>query len=224
MGIGKQGFIIPCLYFECGILSMENRILLKKLLFHFHVFNLPESSLAKNFHSTQLRLSLPGIASQCQETLNDWNMGDLTKFTKYSFKKAVTTKIRKKNKDELIEKMKKYKKVDYREYEKREFKMSEYFHKLNVEDSRMRLRAKLGMVPSIRNNFRNNKKFKDENYQCPDCLALGITDKKDDQEHVLTSSCVANSDLRMGRNLDQDQDICDFFRDLVNRRLERHGA
>ena len=224
LGIGKQGFQIPCLYFECGILTMENRILLKKLLFNFHVFNLPENSLAKEYHSTQLRLSLPGIALQCHEILSDWNMEDMRLFTKRSFKKAVTAKIRKKNKDELVQQMKNYRKIDFREYERKDFKMSEYFHTLNIADSRMRLRSKLGMVPSIRNNFRNNKRYKEENYQCPDCFAMGIPDKQDEQEHVLTSSCVANSDLREGRNLENDKDICDFFRDLVNRRNERYGA
>ena len=119
--------------------------------------------------------------------------------------------------------MKKYKKIDNNEYAKKEFKMSEYFSTLKISDCRMRLRAKLGMIHTIRDNFRNNKKYKQENYQCPDCLALGIPGQIDDQDHVLTSSCIANSDLRSCLNLDQDQDICDIFRDLIDRRMERFG-
>ena len=46
MGIGKQGYVIPCLLFECGIPPMCDRILYYRLLFFFHLSSLEEDSLA----------------------------------------------------------------------------------------------------------------------------------------------------------------------------------
>ena len=119
--------------------------------------------------------------------------------------------------------MKKYSKIDYRKYEERDFKMSEYFYTLNLSDVRMMLRHNLSMIPSIRGNFRNSKLFKDKNggYSCIDCISIGITDKYDSQQHVLSSDCVANQHLREGRNLDDPQDIVLFFTDLLKERKER---
>ena len=103
--------------------------------------------------------------------------------------------------------------------------MSPYFKVLNIEDSRMILRSNLRMVKTIRNNFRSNKKYKAEHYQCPDCVSMGIIPAMTDtQEHVLTTACVANSDLRQNRDFTRDEEVCEFFRELIDRRVERYGC
>ena len=120
--------------------------------------------------------------------------------------------------------MKKYKKVDYKEYESRPFQMSEYFKTLSVSDSRMKLRFNLSMINTVRNNFHNNKRYRSEGYQCIDCADIGILEITDTQEHLLTSACEANSDLCQGRDFSRDEDICAFFRDVIARRQEKHGC
>ena len=226
LGIGKQGFPIPCLYLEWGILTMENRKLLQKLSFVWHLANLSEDSLAHELYQIQLKDQLPGVAIFCQKILEEWGVGEPKNYTKQQWRKMIKAKIEQKNKEEFIGimKEKKFKKVKAEEYEDKEFKMSDYFKTLNVSDSKMRLRAKLSMVQTVRNNFHNNKKFKAEKFQCPNCLSIGIAEQMDSQSHLLTSSCEANSDLREGRDFSRDQDICDFFRELVNRRMEKYGT
>ena len=51
-----------------------------------------------------------------------------------------------------------------------------------------------------------------------------VTNKTDSQEHVLTSDCEANMDLKMNRDLTKDKDVCKFFKDLVKRRVEQFGC
>ena len=120
--------------------------------------------------------------------------------------------------------MKNNKKLNYREYEERPFQMSSYFKNLNIEDSRMMIKIKLNMIPTIRDHFKSNKKYKAENHQCPDCIEIGIAQTKDSMEHVLTSSCEANEDLCEGKDFSKDEQICQFFHQLIQRRIERHGC
>ena len=102
--------------------------------------------------------------------------------------------------------------------------MSDYFNTLNIANSRMKLRYELSMIQTVRDNQHNNKKCRDENFQCIDCANIGILNVTDTQKHLLSSACIANSDLHQGRNFDQDVDICEFFRLLIERRKERYGC
>ena len=101
------------------------------------------------------------------------------------------------------------------------FKMSDCFSTLNLHDSRIMLQFKLSMIPTVRNNFKNDKKYKTEGFYCQDCEKIGILNVTDTQTHLLTAACEANSDLRLGRNFDKNEDICAFFRDLITRRQKR---
>ena len=101
LGIGRgQGFIIPCLYFECGMLLPKYRILQQKLMFYYHVFHLPDTSLAKKCLNHQIMFSLPGVATECRDILDDWKIGDLKLFTKVQFKKLIKDQIISKNEKE----------------------------------------------------------------------------------------------------------------------------
>ena len=102
--------------------------------------------------------------------------------------------------------------------------MSDFLTKLSLRDIRVKVQSELFMIPTIRKNFKNHRRYKEERYRCPDCALMGILDASDSQEHVLTASCQANSDLKVGRDFSKDQDICDFFHDLMKRRIERYGC
>ena len=46
LGVGKNGCPLPSLYLETASWTIENRILLNKMLFYHHLATLPENSLA----------------------------------------------------------------------------------------------------------------------------------------------------------------------------------
>ena len=120
--------------------------------------------------------------------------------------------------------MKKYKKIDYLQYEQKKYQMSQYFKELNIEDSRMMLKLNLKVVPTIRTHFKSSKKYRMEGFDCQDCLHMGIPGMSDSIEHVLTSNCEANKSLRMNRDFTRNEDICGFFHDLIKQRIERYGC
>ena len=66
------------------------------------------------------------------------------------------------------------------------------------------LQFELSMIKTVKNNFRNNKQFKSEGYQCSECVSIGIHDTIDTQNHLITSACEGNRDVRICRNFDKN--------------------
>ena len=73
LGVGKNGCPIPSLYLETASLKISNQILLKKLLFYYHIATLPEESLAGEFFSIQNdeNKSYRGIVTECNKVLKE---------------------------------------------------------------------------------------------------------------------------------------------------------
>ena len=57
----------PALLWETGGMLMEVRIDKKKLLFYYHVLNLPDNSLAKIIATTQIKFNYPGLMTECKK-------------------------------------------------------------------------------------------------------------------------------------------------------------
>ena len=62
-------------------------------------------------------------------------------------------------------------------------------------------------------NFLNDPKYKSDQWRCDDCLRC-----VDSQSHILY--CSAYQHLREGKSLKSDQDIVDYFRNVLKLRLE----
>lgn len=88
LGVGS-GCQTPYLYSETGILLMELRILQRKLMFLNHIYNLPETSLAREILTVQSQLDLPGLELECRESLRTFGLHDLSLFSKRQFKRLV---------------------------------------------------------------------------------------------------------------------------------------
>ena len=63
LGVGS-GCPTVLLYSETGTLLMEFRILQKKLLFLHHLYNLPDTALAREVLAVQSEQGLPGIVDE----------------------------------------------------------------------------------------------------------------------------------------------------------------
>ena len=100
--------------------------------------------------------------------------------------------------------------------------MKPYFKTLNVPDSMMKFKISSFMTPTIRMNFTSDKRFAAELWSCPACRdrpdLVGLSVSRDTQQHVM--ECEAYDDLRLGKDLDSDQDLVDYFRQVIARRSE----
>ena len=94
-----SGCPLPLLYSQTGTLRMECRILEKKLTFLHHLQNLLESALATEVLEIQTEVGLPSIYKECREFLAQFEIFDLTSYSKQQFKKLVKSKIKELNKN-----------------------------------------------------------------------------------------------------------------------------
>ena len=62
------------MYWDLNGLTMENRIMKKKLLFIHHLETLPEDSLAHEVYVIQKQYDLPGLVKECKDFLINFNI------------------------------------------------------------------------------------------------------------------------------------------------------
>ena len=99
--------------------------------------------------------------------------------------------------------------------------MKKYIVSLNLHSARLRFKIRSKMTPTIQMNFKNDPKFKANMWTCLGCdnraedsTNLGC---RDTQAHVL--ACGGYSDLRDGKNLENDKDLVEYFAAVIRRRM-----
>ena len=224
MGVGKYGCPIPSLYLQTATLTMPNRILQSQLLFLHHVGTLPIESLGREVYELQQRNeNLPGIIKSCKEVLIKWNALNFQDYSKYQWRKFVKRQIKSKNSKELVELSRGYKKIKTEEYENCDLQIKDYLLSLNLSDARILFRYECELVQTIHMNFKSHRRYKEENYLCPDCLTLDPPVSHTDSQEALLS-CDGNSDLRRGLNLGNQKHLATYLKAVVSRRNLKHGG
>ena len=216
-----SGCPTPALIAATGSLMMEWRILEKKLLFLHHVASLPDTDLAKEIYNVQVQLALPGIVHECQEFLAKYQITDVSSYTKDQWKKIVKSKIRECNKSGMLNHIKTqgYKKLKYEEMENDSFRVKPYLSNLNSTDARMRFKLDCGMAPTIKMNFQSDQQFARDLWTCPGCSEPGdVMGSRDTQRHVMV--CPGYQEFREDRDLSEDKDIVEYFKLVINHRLD----
>ena len=200
---------IPALMWETGTISMENKIIKKKLLFYHHLTHLPHDSLAWEVADIQTRLALPGLLAECEELALTMGLTTPSTCSKFQWKKKVNEKILIKNRSDLLQKVEKgeYKKINLDELKSEVFELKPYMTKLNMHSARTKFALRTHMTKSVKLNFKNDPGNKKTLWKCNDCSSM------DSQEHILW--CPAYGHLREDKNLDSDKDLTRYFQQVL---------
>ena len=140
--------------------------------------------------------------------------------SKWSWRRLVKDYVRNKCRNELLEAMKTYKKLEYEQCSKEELKRKKYFFDLNLE--RIRFKALSNMLETFKANFPS--KYRNESLACKECKETNIVketeinEPKDTQSHNLTT-CVAYSQLRQQFDLNTDIGIVNYFKAVIKKRI-----
>ena len=97
-----QGCPIVTMYTETATLLMSNRILLKKLIFMFHISNLPIGTLARDFYERQRSYNLGGLYFECIKWTRELGLGNPKSYTTAKWKSTVRQTVHEKNTSDLI--------------------------------------------------------------------------------------------------------------------------
>ena len=221
LGLPKTGAPLASMYIDTATYLMKNRILRQQLLFMHHLATLPDHCLAKQYYLSQKTLKLPGVVTRSQDILHELNLTNLENYSKCQIRKTVKEIMFNRNRLEILEWAKSYKKIDYDTLCNEKFERKAYLSKLNVNDARMYFRIKYFLVPTFRLDFKNNNRYKAEEWLCPDCVARVQRDRQSNLRE-LKRICEQDShdQLRDKTDFSDPKQEVAFFRNVMERRNE----
>ena len=172
-------------------------------------------------------------------------MAHYASLSKNHFRNIIKDILYEKNRAELLKWTEKYKKVDHETCSKEKFEVKSYFKTMSIARSRLYFKVLNYITPTIRENFKSDKKFREVKFICSDCMEEEGSDSKlmseardrievdissrrfrgypDNQIHQM-KFCRANQDLREGKNIMESENDCvTFFQQLLDRRMNKLG-
>ena len=187
---------------------MEHRIAMRKLSFYHHLRNLPNTTLAFQIAEAQRSLGLPGLVEECHDLLLRYNIPDVTnEYSKSRWKSLVKRNVKQMNRNDILEMIRPYKKLNFENLSQEKFELKEYLTKMNLVDARMKFAIRARMTASVMMNFKGMTEFKNIGWKCQTC------NEPDTQEHVLI--CPEYKHLREGKSLSNDNDLVEYFRKVI---------
>ena len=160
----------------------------------------------------QEKFKWPSLKEEIQSFLNEYEIVDVTIFSKIYWRKFISEKIKQKNRLCLLEMAKSLKKVDYFSVACEEFKLSDYFSELSLELARTKFREVSKCMQTCRSHASSDPVNIRAMYRCHDCSS------QDSLGHWWV--CDAYKNLRINKSKDSDKDICEFYRAVINKRQE----
>ena len=211
---------IIAMYWELGAPMAEHRIMSSKLRFYHHIVTLSEDSVAHKIYQEQRRLNLRSLTSECRELLANLNINedDLKSYSKLQWKVLLKKKMKAKIAQDLLERMKRYKKVDYFEKKEEVFQIKDYFKSMRLEDCRMKFSIESETVRTVKSHFFSDKGYANDLWKCQNCE---VPDSIDSITHL--RNCEFFSDLRLKYDIDKkDTDLVAYFKEIVRIRNAAH--
>ena len=161
-------------------------------------------------------MGFPGLLSECKVFMAELGImeKDMLACNKMQWKRLLEQRITQLNRDEILEKIKDYKKLDFWKLKDEPFRMKSYLKTMNLSDARIMFGIQTKMTKTIKSHFYNDKKYSSELWQCSSkCAKISTI------EH--TKVCSQYSILRLNRDIiNSDKDLVDFFKDVIKIRDE----
>ena len=200
---------IAALNWDCGMFSVEYRVIQKKILFIHYLVHLDEETLAKQIFSTQKKFSLPGFVNEGRNLLNLFNLPNIVDndiaVSKLQWKNLVRTAIQSKFEEDLQSRIKKSSKLKHGPMCGENFEVRDYIRKMPLTDARTMFRVRSSMT-DVKLNQQSNKLYAKQLWKCSECGNI------DSQSHILW--CPFHAELREGKSLDNDGDLVKYMQQV----------
>ena len=210
----------PALCWEMGGIQIKFRIIMKKLNFLWHLFNLDEGSLAKEVFNAQKQFKLPGLVEECSDWIKILKLPDLYtgNLSKTQWKTQVRKAILRHNEDDLRAKMKTSSKLRSSKMIKEKCDVKPYVKNMSVNNARHIFKKRTSMTQYVKMNFMGEIKYMKDLWRCDSCQT-----KIDNMNHVLCFPSYI--ELRAGKDMDNDSDMASYLHDvmLIRSKLDIHA-
>ena len=204
------------LIWDCGALKVKYRIMESKLNFLHYLLNQSDESLAHQILMEQKMQDFPGLVSECNKFIKELEILDpfQLSLSRNEWKKIVKEAILAANQEQLKQEIKeKYKKLKNSELAKETFGRKSYIKDLNLQQARTKFKFRCLMTQHVKMNQKSNKTYEDALWRCEDC---GL---QDTNSHLLW--CSGYENLRDGKDLDDDKQLCDYLHKIFLLRNEK---
>ena len=196
------------------MLLPENRVLQYKLLFFFHIINLGEDTSAFKIQQQQRKLKLPGLVQECLLALASLSIDkeNVRKMNKYQWKDLIRKRIKKKNSEDILEKMRKSKKFDFLSHKDESFETKTYLKTMTLQESRMMFSLRSQTTKTVKTHQMSNKSFASKLWKC----SCGFTDSI---SHI--KRCINFQGLRESLDIENNEnDLVKYFQEVIKFRNE----
>ena len=179
-----------------------------------HIRNLSEDTLAHRIYREQRDHAWPGLAMETENICKQLEIESVhtTGLENKQYRKVVTEACHKLNEKRLRNKavgQTKAKRVLSEIYTRKE-----YLSKKKIENVRIQFRARYGMLP-FAGNYGHDRKFAHSEWLC------SCREQREEESHLLEGSCTVYGDIRERYgDLEDDDDLVDFFNEILARREE----
>ena len=97
---------------------------------------------------------------------------------------------------------------------------------MSVADSHFKFKLKSRVTAKVANNYHNDRRYRAIGYRCIGCLRdPPITEQHelslDTEEHII--GCLSYAHLRTNKQMDKDEHVIEYFRQVIAQREEDWG-
>ena len=185
-----------------------------KLRFYHHLVCLNQDSIAYKVHESQRKHNIRSLTSESRAYLAQLNVSesDLKSYSKLAWKKILGQKMKEKNRQDILDKMKGLTKFNYFEKKDEEYELKDYFKDMKLEDCRIMFGLKSKMTKSVKTHFFSDPIFAKDLWTCQHCQKI------DSIEHI--KICPFYADLREQYDVACDFQLTQYFKGVLELRSE----
>ena len=161
----------------------------------------------------QRTLNLKGLASECREFLALLGINENLVFecNKQSWRRTIQSRVKEKNKTDILEQIKRYKKLDFFQLRDEPFVIKPFFKTMNLKDCRTQFSLSTMTTRTIKTHFMSDKVFASQLWECESCKL------RDTIFHI--KMCPNYEHLREANNyLQSDLNIVHYFQQVIKHR------
>ena len=197
---------------DLGMLSMEHRVNISKLVFLKYLVDQDGENLSKEIFNTQKSLDFPGFIQEVRDLLKIYELPNIIdselKISYSMWKSKVKKAVKKRWEAELRGNMNTSKLKDG-PLVGESFGLKEYINKLQITDARTKFRLR-SFTTNVKMNRKSDPTYAAELWKCDGCGNL------DTQSHIMW--CPGFAPLREGLDVDNDKDVIHYFQEVFKLR------
>ena len=206
------GAPLASLLWDFGLLDMELRIWVEKLMLALHVRRLGDETLAKKIYKEQKSNEWPGLVKETNEICIKLFVENVheTKLSSKAYRKKVVEACHKLNEERLrkqAEGKEKCERIAGEKYGKKQYMSSTLIHEV-----RQMYKTRFGMQ-RFAGNFSHDRHFARTEWLC------GCGTTREEEGHLLSGTCEIYGDMRQKYDTNlNDDDLVKIFNEILTRR------